>query len=129
MSQRQLADEAGMIYNTPWDADKHYGCLCDIGRRGKIRCFQLEYFFKCNDSKDQTAYKLNALPDQISYMAMEMKQEEIAPAEDYVTMIEEFVNVLLDIMEVCASFRYSRYYRFSSHLSDGIHTICRQQLY
>lgn len=33
-TQRQLADEAGQLYTTPWDADKHVGCVCDFGRRG-----------------------------------------------------------------------------------------------
>jgi hypothetical protein len=34
MTQRQLAEDAGQIYSSPWDADKHVGCLCDLGRRG-----------------------------------------------------------------------------------------------
>lgn len=33
-SQRQLAVEAGRVYDTPWDADKQMGCVCDLGRRG-----------------------------------------------------------------------------------------------
>eukprot|EP00605_Chrysophyceae_sp_TOSAG23-4_P002761 GSChrysophyteH1.ASY1.ANO1.3045.1 assembled CDS len=31
---KQLADEAGMVYDTPWDANKHTGCVCDAGYRG-----------------------------------------------------------------------------------------------
>ena len=31
---RQLAEEAGRVYQTPWDADKNTGCVCDIGFRG-----------------------------------------------------------------------------------------------
>jgi hypothetical protein len=34
LTQRQLADEAGRVYDAPWDADKHVGCFCDIGYRG-----------------------------------------------------------------------------------------------
>lgn len=33
-TQERLADEASSLYTTPWDADKHVGCVCDIGRRG-----------------------------------------------------------------------------------------------
>mmetsp|Transcript_1121 Transcript_1121/g.1173 ORF Transcript_1121/g.1173 Transcript_1121/m.1173 type:complete len:217 (+) Transcript_1121:246-896(+) len=33
-TQRQLAEEAGQTYSTPWDADKQVGCVCDLGRRG-----------------------------------------------------------------------------------------------
>jgi len=33
-TEQQLATEAGRAYNTPWDAEKHVGCLCDLGRRG-----------------------------------------------------------------------------------------------
>lgn len=31
---RQLAGDAGRVYETPWDADKHVGCVCDVGYRG-----------------------------------------------------------------------------------------------
>jgi len=31
---KQLADDAGATYRTPWDADKHVGCVCDAGYRG-----------------------------------------------------------------------------------------------
>eukprot|EP01031_Cornospumella_fuschlensis_P031117 gene31117-37607_t len=31
---RQLAEDAGRVYETPWDADKHVGCVCDVGFRG-----------------------------------------------------------------------------------------------
>ena len=33
-TQKQLATEASTTYSTPWDAEKHVGCVCDIGRRG-----------------------------------------------------------------------------------------------
>lgn len=33
-TQRDLADEAGRVYVTPWDATKHTGCVCDYGYRG-----------------------------------------------------------------------------------------------
>ena len=35
-TQAQLAAEAGpdIKYSTPWDAEKHVGCVCDLGRRG-----------------------------------------------------------------------------------------------
>lgn len=33
-TQKQLADEAGRTYATPWDAQKQVGCVCDLGRRG-----------------------------------------------------------------------------------------------
>lgn len=33
-TQQQLAEEAGKVYSTPWDATKHVGCVCDLGRRG-----------------------------------------------------------------------------------------------
>lgn len=33
-TQKQLATEAGRVYNTPWDAEKQVGCVCDLGRRG-----------------------------------------------------------------------------------------------
>lgn len=33
-TQRQLAEDAGRIYETPWDADKNVGCVCDLGFRG-----------------------------------------------------------------------------------------------
>jgi len=33
-TEKQLADEADRTYNTPWDSEKHVGCLCDLGRRG-----------------------------------------------------------------------------------------------
>ena len=31
---KQLAEDANRIYETPWDADKHVGCVCDLGFRG-----------------------------------------------------------------------------------------------
>jgi len=40
-TQRQLAYEAGRIYTTPWDANKHVGCVCDMGYRG-LDCSLLE---------------------------------------------------------------------------------------
>lgn len=33
-TQEQLAIEANRVYSTPWDAKKHVGCVCDLGRRG-----------------------------------------------------------------------------------------------
>ena len=33
-TQEQLAIEASRVYTTPWDAKKHVGCVCDLGRRG-----------------------------------------------------------------------------------------------
>jgi hypothetical protein len=33
-TQSQLATEASRVYSTPWDANKHTGCVCDLGRRG-----------------------------------------------------------------------------------------------
>ena len=33
-TQKQLAVEASRVYSTPWDAEKHVGCVCDLGRRG-----------------------------------------------------------------------------------------------
>jgi len=33
-TQQQLADNAGKIYTTPWDAMKIQGCVCDLGYRG-----------------------------------------------------------------------------------------------
>ena len=33
-TQSQLASQAGTTYATPWDAEKHVGCVCDLGRRG-----------------------------------------------------------------------------------------------
>ena len=40
-TEQQLATEAGKTYDTPWDATKHVGCICDIGRRGPD-CSQIE---------------------------------------------------------------------------------------
>lgn len=31
---RQMAEAADRIYDTPWDADKNTGCVCDTGFRG-----------------------------------------------------------------------------------------------
>lgn len=33
-TEYQLAAEASRVYTTPWDANKHVGCVCDLGRRG-----------------------------------------------------------------------------------------------
>jgi len=33
-TEKQLAAEASRTYSTPWDAEKHVGCICDLGRRG-----------------------------------------------------------------------------------------------
>ena len=35
-TQEQLALEASRVYTQPWDARKHVGCVCDLGRRGNI---------------------------------------------------------------------------------------------
>jgi len=43
-TEKQLALEADRIYSTPWDASKHVGCVCDLGRRGPD-CSLREYFF------------------------------------------------------------------------------------
>ena len=32
--RKQLAIKASRTYSTPWDASKHYGCICDAGFRG-----------------------------------------------------------------------------------------------
>lgn len=40
-TQYQLADSASKTYSTPWDATKHVGCKCDLGRRGPD-CSQIE---------------------------------------------------------------------------------------
>lgn len=34
VTAKQLASEAGKIYEAPWDALKQQGCICDIGSRG-----------------------------------------------------------------------------------------------
>ena len=47
ISQSELADEANRVYETPWDALKLYGCVCDIGYRG-VDCSLLE----CPSSSD-----------------------------------------------------------------------------
>ena len=31
---KHLAMEAGRVYDQPWDAIKHVGCVCDPGYRG-----------------------------------------------------------------------------------------------
>jgi hypothetical protein len=33
-TQQQLAQNAGRVYDTPWDATKNVGCVCDLGFRG-----------------------------------------------------------------------------------------------
>jgi hypothetical protein len=36
-TEEKLADETNvpnLVYTTPWDHDKHVGCVCDLGRRG-----------------------------------------------------------------------------------------------
>jgi hypothetical protein len=33
-SARQLAENADRSYNEAWDADKNFGCVCDLGFRG-----------------------------------------------------------------------------------------------
>lgn len=39
--EKHLASKAGRVYDTPWDAMKHVGCLCDAGFRGPA-CDQQE---------------------------------------------------------------------------------------
>ncbi len=34
-----IAEKAGVVYNTPWEIDKVWGCLCDKGWRG-VSCEQ-----------------------------------------------------------------------------------------
>ena len=34
LSQKSLAISALTVYESPWDAEKHVGCKCDIGYRG-----------------------------------------------------------------------------------------------
>merc|ERR1712078_276220 len=34
IKQEQLAYEASKTYSNPWDANKHVGCVCDLGARG-----------------------------------------------------------------------------------------------
>lgn len=34
MTQKLMAEQAGRTYTSPWDAEKHYGCVCDMGHRG-----------------------------------------------------------------------------------------------
>jgi hypothetical protein len=34
MTQKALATAGGTTYATPWDAEKHVGCTCDLGYRG-----------------------------------------------------------------------------------------------
>jgi hypothetical protein len=38
---KELAAEAGSTYETPWDAEKQYGCICDAGFRG-LDCAHME---------------------------------------------------------------------------------------
>jgi hypothetical protein len=41
-SAKQLAEDAGRIYESPWDADKNIGCVCDAGYRG-VDCMLGKY--------------------------------------------------------------------------------------
>merc|ERR1719198_811100 len=34
VKQEQLVYEASKTYSAPWDANKHVGCVCDLGARG-----------------------------------------------------------------------------------------------
>merc|ERR1712146_44397 len=34
VKQEQLAYEASKTYSSPWDANKHVACVCDLGARG-----------------------------------------------------------------------------------------------
>jgi hypothetical protein len=40
-TQKQLADEVGRVYDTPWDANKMVACICDVGYRG-LDCKSIE---------------------------------------------------------------------------------------
>lgn len=40
-TQQELAEDAGREYDIPWDAEKMYGCVCDMGYRG-IDCSLVE---------------------------------------------------------------------------------------
>ena len=40
-TQKQLASEAKRVYASPWDANKHVGCVCDAGYRG-YDCSRIE---------------------------------------------------------------------------------------
>lgn len=40
-TQKQIADDNGRVYETPWDADKMVACVCDVGYRG-LDCSQIE---------------------------------------------------------------------------------------
>ena len=40
-TQKQIAEDVGRIYETPWDADKMVACVCDYGFRG-LDCQQVE---------------------------------------------------------------------------------------
>ena len=50
-TEKQLASEAGLTYQGPWDALKHVGCICDLGYRGPdcslrlFSCFLLFLIF------------------------------------------------------------------------------------
>merc|ERR1712146_839688 len=39
LPQRILADQAGYVYENPWDATKLWGCFCDIGYRGQTAAY------------------------------------------------------------------------------------------
>ena len=46
-TQKQIAEDNGRVYDTPWDADKSVACVCDVGYRG-LDCSQVE----CPSRKD-----------------------------------------------------------------------------
>jgi hypothetical protein len=46
-NESELADAAGRVYTTPWDALKQLGCVCDVGYRG-LDCSYVE----CPSSAD-----------------------------------------------------------------------------
>ena len=41
LTQQEVADDSFRLYNTPWDATKIVGCVCDLGFRG-VDCSQVE---------------------------------------------------------------------------------------
>lgn len=87
---KNLASEAGRVYDKPWDAIKHVGCVCDSGYRGPD-CSQQE----CPSQKDPLGFSL--LPacivcvnfTQFYYLfqaVLVQRLAAIAQVEEYVTI-------------------------------------------
>ena len=108
ISQSELADEANRVYETPWDALKLYGCVCDIGYRG-VDCSLLE----CPSSSDPRGgfgnesgmnitkhifHPLNTITN-ILYSPCFPSQAEIVPDEVYAIINLVNVNVFLVMVE------------------------------